>query len=566
MRVIFIAFASPYPSSALAQRVAPRPAQRQPRGSGAAGYYTAVVTPLVPGVPGAPDTMTTAAAAATTERGKHPRRIIWFCDTDEVAQRPEWLPRLRDEIGLTTLMAEDFTHHTSGFAASPDVAARTPLAGWQQRHELLELHLGKERVARGVYPVVPGILGGVDDSPLRRVLDAAERAGVEVWGHLGLWAYAGEVFPEFALRDVWGQPPDLAYQRWGIGFCPSKRAINEWVAEGLTDVCRRYPVAGFMVDHARYPAPANVWAMFACACADCAAEGRRLGYDVDAIYAAVRELPARLRALTPAQVERAAQAHASFTDWLAWVSGDSASAGGPQALVAWLELRCRLLAERMAEFRTVVRRAQTPGVFPAAARSPELVWGSDVFPPAVALYGGHDYGRWQHGADYLTGGASHGGVVGWATAVTNVALEWGRFVCRQIPGLAPETALRLLYRLLGVDDLIEGMSGAAAGAGDLEGADEGAGGLPLAFEPLERGQVPVVRLMAREVARLVAGAPEILALYPPIAAGRAGERLAGLCRVVAGAGVDGALLSGLRPDDRAQLAALRQGLGALARP
>src|SRR5688572_18017633 len=118
---------------------------------------------------------------------EHPRRVIWFCDTDLVAQHPEWLAVLRDEIGLTTLMAEDFNHHTSGFAASEEVAARSPLADWRSRGELMELHLGAERAARGVYPVVPGILGGVDDTPLRRVLDAAAQAGIEVWGHIGLW-------------------------------------------------------------------------------------------------------------------------------------------------------------------------------------------------------------------------------------------------------------------------------------------------------------------------------------------------------------------------------------------
>jgi hypothetical protein len=221
-----------------------------------------------------------------------------------VAAHPEWLAVLRDEIGLTTLMAEDFTHHTSGFAADPEVAARSPLAGWRERPELLELHLGKERVERGVYPVVPGILGGVDDANLRRLMAAADAAGIEVWGHIGLWSYAGELFPEFSLRDLWGRPPDLAQKRWGIGFCPSKRVVNDWVAEGLVDVTRRYGVAGYMVDHARYPAPASLSAMFSCACADCAAEGRRLGYDVDAIHTAVREVPERLKHLTPAAVAR----------------------------------------------------------------------------------------------------------------------------------------------------------------------------------------------------------------------------------------------------------------------
>ena len=491
-------------------------------------------------------------------RPTYPRRTIWFCDTDKVASHPEWLARLRDEIGLTTLMAEDFTHHTSGFAASPEVAARGPLSDWPNRRELLDLHLGAERAARGVYPVVPGILGGVDDSNMRALLDAAERAGIEVWGHIGLWSYAGELFPEFSMRDVWGNPPDLAFQRWGIGFCPSKHVVNDWVAEGLADVTRRYPVAGFMVDHARYPAPASVSAMFGCACPDCAAEGRRLGYDVDAIYSAVRDLPARLASLTPSRLRRAADASASFVDWLSWMGGAS------NEIVAWLELRCRLLAERMAQFRSVVQqtRAAAPALHPAAARSPECVWGSDVFPPSISIFGGHDYALWQQGADYLTGGSSHGGVVGWATAVTFLAWEWGRWLCTQVPGLDEDTALRLLYRLLGYDDLITGVGEALAAGKDATASAAGAPDkLPLTFAPLERGDVPVVAIMEREVARLAAGAPAGLALYPPIAAGRAHDQLAALCGVVRHAAVDGALISGLDATNPAQLRTIRQHLG-----
>ena len=65
-----------------------------------------------------------------------------------------------------------------------------------------------------------------------------------------------------------------------------------------------------------------------------------------------------------------------------------------------------------------------------------------------ALLGGHLYDEWERGADYLTGGSSFGGVVGWATAVTNLATEWAPALCRVVPGLAEEEALRLIYRLL----------------------------------------------------------------------------------------------------------------------
>ena len=54
------------------------------------------------------------------------KRIIWFCNTEYVAEHPESLVWLRDEIGLTTIMPESPICHTSGFAATPEVAARGP--------------------------------------------------------------------------------------------------------------------------------------------------------------------------------------------------------------------------------------------------------------------------------------------------------------------------------------------------------------------------------------------------------------------------------------------------------
>ena len=85
-------------------------------------------------------------------------------------------------------------------------------------------------------------------------------------------------------------------------------------------------------------------------------------------------------------------------------------AEGP-AVLEWFRMRAGLLAARMREFRLALEQA--------AGRT--QLFGSDVFPPSVALLGGHDYAAWSEGAAYLTGGASFGGVVGWATMVTNLA-------------------------------------------------------------------------------------------------------------------------------------------------
>ncbi|HCV23474.1 MAG TPA: hypothetical protein DGN59_08440, partial [Candidatus Latescibacteria bacterium] len=109
----------------------------------------------------------------------HPRRLIWFCQTEHVAKQPEQLALLRDEIGLTTIMPESPICHTSGFRASPEVAARGPFEDWRERGEAWP------KVLEGIYPPVSGVIGGFDDTDLCRVIEAASAAGIEVWGHIG---------------------------------------------------------------------------------------------------------------------------------------------------------------------------------------------------------------------------------------------------------------------------------------------------------------------------------------------------------------------------------------------
>ena len=136
----------------------------------------------------------------------------------------------------------------------------------------------------------------LDDAPLQRVIEACKSTGIEVWGHIGLWSYGGEVYPEFAMRDLEGQPLDRRYQEWGIGLCPSRKAVNEWTRDCLVEAIQRYAIDGFDVDHARYPAPANVHSLMACGCANCEDEAVRLGYDFAAMRRGVLALRQRLRA------------------------------------------------------------------------------------------------------------------------------------------------------------------------------------------------------------------------------------------------------------------------------
>ncbi len=428
----------------------------------------------------------------------HRRRLIWFCQTEAVAAAPQVLARLRDEIGLTTVMPESPVSHTSGFAASAELAAAGPFEDWRARLDAWP------RGREGVYPPVAGIVSGVDDAPLRRVIEASARAGIEVWGHLGLWSYGGDVYPEHALCDLEGRPLDRRYARWGIGLCPSRPVVHDWTRQCLVHAVRDYGVDGLCVDHARYPAPANLHALVACGCDDCRNAAEELGYSFDAMRQGLRGWLERLRGLTPARLRALVQARPAASEWLAWV-GD----GG--VWVEWLECRARLLARQMAAFGAAVRQA-------AGAT---CVFGSDVFPPSVALLGGHLYEEWERGVDFLTGGASFGGVVGWATCVPSVVAEWGGALLRAVPGAAEEDVVALLWRLFGYDDLA----------------------LPRRLPGQPGEELPLEDIYARELARLRASSSGAVPLYPPVTATGGAERTRRLCQAVVDCGGNGALLN-----------------------
>ena len=444
----------------------------------------------------------------------HKSRRIWFCQTEYVAQHPESLQKLKDAVGLTTIMPESPVCHTSGFSASAELAQRGPFEDWRQRLDAWPSG------AEGVYPPVAGIISGFDDAPLQRVIEACKSTGIEVWGHIGLWSYGGEVYPEFALRDLEGRLLDRRYQEWGIGLCPSRKAINEWTRDCLVEAVQRYAIDGFDVDHARYPAPANVHSLMACGCASCQDEAARLGYDFAAMRRSVLALRQRLAQLTLADVQALAAGRPSLMDFLGLLAQDG-------AVLDWVQFRAHILAERMGEFRAAVQ----------GAGGHDKVFGSDVFPASTGLLGGHWYGKWEEETDFLTGGSSHGGVVGWATGVTNLAREWTAALCRHAQGLDEREVLALVWRMFGVEDL------------DLP--DTAAG--------VAEGPLPIAALYEREVARLKAQTSGTVPLYPPLSAGASPELVRALGEAVAGHGCDGCLFT-VNAEDAGQVRVLGEAL------
>jgi hypothetical protein len=370
-------------------------------------------------------------------------------------------------------------------------------------------------VPEPAFAVLPGVVSGHDDGPLRRVIDEARRLGLEVWGHAGLWCYGGEVFPELAARDLFGRPLPESTLPWGTGFCPSKPALHEWIKLSLVDVARRYDLDGMFLDHARYTSPGHGPSLLSCGCPDCEAAAAERGRDFADFRAGLlsaREALGRLRA------DRSS-AETGAVETLGWLAGHS-------GVVDWFVFRARLLADRFADAAQAVR---------TAAGRP-FSFGTDVFPPSVGLLGGHIYREWARGATYLTGG--FGGKIGWSTVGAVTIDNLSPWLVEWAPGLDRGAAARLVANLIGYDAPSLGLRFGANGRID------------------DHGQ-PIRSLLA-EFGRM-ATARGGLPVYPPVAV--ADEAALGtVCRAIADAGLQGAMFSGLERFTGEQRAIVRREL------
>lgn len=432
-------------------------------------------------------------------------RICWFADLEGILERIEVLEELRDGIGLTTVVPESHISHTSGFTASDELARSGPLERWRDQPGLAD-HRGTFGLAEPAMAVLPGVVGGMDDTGLLRVIAECRRLDLEVWGHAGMWCYGAELFPQFQARTLFGDLLVPGALPWGTMFCPSKPELHTWIARSLADAAARYDLDGWFLDHARYPSPGHGPSLLACGCQDCAAAAKAHGVELDAVRGDLRAFLGDLRQVAPdALVELARGGPAGVLDWLERRPG----------VIAWFRVRARILADRFASIGEAIHAA-----------SPRPVeYGSDVFPPSVALLGGHVYSWWAETATFLTGG--FGPTIGWGSVGRVTATSLAATLAGAVPGLHADDAGRVVRSLIGT-------------VGGTDPADE-----QHAYE--------------REVSKMAAAAGDTPA-YPPIAGPPEPASLERMCAAIADAGLPGAMLAGLDRATHEQLRVIRTSL------
>lgn len=432
-------------------------------------------------------------------------RLIWFADLEALIADLDVLEALRDEAGLTTVAPESHISHTSGFRASDGIASSSPLRDWRERPGLADHRTGFG-VPEPAMAVLPGVVGGVDDSPLLRVLDRCAALGLEVWGHAGVWCYGAEVFPELAAVDLFGRPMLPGSLPWGTMFCPTEPVLAAWVAASLAEAAARYDLDGWFLDHARHPSPAFGPSLLACGCDRCGAAAAAHGVDLDSCRRDLLGLAAALRRMDARAIASlGALGPAGLAGYLARYPG----------VMAWLDVRAAILADRFAELGDAIA---------GASRRP-VEFGSDVFPPSVALLGGHDYARWTRSATYLTG--SFGPKIGWGSVGRVASGSLGEALAVLAPGLTADAARLAVAGLLGAE--------------------------PDADPSLDE------RSTRRELARMAAVRPDV-PVYPPIPGPPGPDVLERLCDAIVDAGLDGAMVAGLEASTARQRQVLRERL------
>jgi hypothetical protein len=333
-----------------------------------------------------------------------------YLDSRQILDNPDYVPRLRDQIGLN-LAVVSFSGQVS-----PEVRARSPFDGVPLSDEcLLSLvvrHLDGTPVDPAEFDWVrqsvgPSVRATGDDPQLRRAIEQLRANGVEIWFCAGSWTERG------------------------LMYCPSHPGVDDWFAAFYVHLATAYGVDGVDLTHARYPMGSFPRGLFTCTCGRCAAAAAELDYDMERMKAGLRHALERLRTADTRLLAEVCRSGAGPFDFLQFLDLRP-------GVVEWFRFRCELLTARLARFHRIVHQAAGPG----------FVFGTDTHPASLAPFVGHNHADWAAFSDFASPLVSH-----LSAFVVDTLIAWTRFLCRTRPELSEADALHIVYRFTGYDNM-----------------------------------------------------------------------------------------------------------------
>ena len=332
-----------------------------------------------------------------------------YLTTDVVLKYPDYVERLRDEIGLNTVVLSFTGEMSEEVLALSPYGGRTPTE--EELGELVLRHFDGRPVDPQEYEQAkklcgPGVSASGDDEMFRKAVGQLKDAGLQVWTYGGAWT----------IRRLM--------------FCPSRDDVQDWMEAACVYWATEYDLDALDITHFRYPMGSFPLGLFRCTCSSCTAAADEMGYDMEAMVADLKSAREGLRRLDGARLGEVVRLGFGFFDVIH-------ALGLRSGVLDWVRFRCDLLTRNLARFRSAVHKA-----------APGKAFGTDTYPASMALTAGHNYLRWGEMADFASPLVSH-----ISAFMCNTFIEWARFLQEEIPNLTEEDALQVVYRFNGYDGM-----------------------------------------------------------------------------------------------------------------
>ena len=343
----------------------------------------------------------------TCKKGK--KLVGVYCLADQILNHPGYIDELQKKLGCNVIIMS----HGVNYPA--DIRRLTPFPDVDQWI---------------------GLAYAENDENINRCADILHSRGIDLW-LCGTGHYDRGNDDSLSPVDFNGvlfrhQPdPKYALEAGGSALCFQKPSIIRWQVNSYPWVCKNYDIDALYLTHHRYTIPSSYPRLFGCACRDCQQAADRLGYDFDSMRRAMLRLQANLPKLTKDTVKQVADLGFSYTDFLQTL------ADGIE-IMDWLEFRAAAVSDSLSQINRAIKAA-------TGGRCRFIV---DTVNPTFSLLVGHDL------KTFLGGVSDAYYPMAWVEYhYMTVVASWANALVEWVHGLDEQTALRVVYSLIGWDDI-----------------------------------------------------------------------------------------------------------------
>jgi len=339
-------------------------------------------------------------------------RVGLYLDSQTIVNNPGYLEALREKIGLDWIILW-FTGELP-----PEVLAASPFDGTppssQRISSLLAQHLDGQPSTTKLDSTLKGVGPHVgaehDEAKLRKAIEMAHGAGLDVWFCMGM----------YTANDY-----DV------LMYSPYLQENNHWYETLFTYMATAYGVEGIDITHARYPMTSYPRGLFLDMRPEGAAVAAQLGYDMAAMKADIQHAIQHIKQLDPVRLTSIATSDWGPFDLFHFL-------GFRTGVLDWFRFRSEVIIQNVSRFRNAVHKAA----------GDSFIFGCDTYPASLSILAGHNLTRWNEFSDFSSPLLSHVDIFPMKTLVA-----WAQNLMALFPQLSEAQALQIAYRAGGYASL-----------------------------------------------------------------------------------------------------------------